>query len=306
MERAKINSIIIPDELRENRKFLVDKIKDDARVVNFLKSNKLDETFLVDNVQMFTDWLKQLDLKDLCVDSDVCYVNDGYYLDISYNGIINKTWVPCFHEQKRLSKSVYLDKYLIKDFPDSLVDISIASILSKPESLDYTNLVIEVASFLDNPKGRGFYLAGDVGVGKTYLLSAITNELAKMNKSIAFVHTPTLANNLKAMISVRGEIERTLNVLKRVDILVLDDIGSEGVSDWIRDDVLLSILDYRMHADKTCFFTSNLTMEQLEAYYAVNNRREVNTLASKRLMERIRMTSKELTLKGSNRREYAK
>ena len=45
-------------------------------------------------------------------------------------------------------------------------------------------------------------------------------------------------------------------------------------------------------------------MDQLEQYYSVNNRKEVRELAAKRLLERIRMTSREVQLVGKNRRIY--
>ncbi len=305
MERAIISEIKVSEEVMENRKYLFSKLKEDKRIQTFLKDNKLDEKFLFDNVQTFADWIVQLDLKDRCLDSDICFVNDGYYLDISYNGIINKTWKPCIHEVNKLKKDVFLDKYIIKDFPDSLVDISLSSIVSQDDVPAYKQVVLQANIFLNNPVGPGLYIHGEVGVGKTYLMSALANELAKKGKTIAFVHTPTLVNDLKGMISQKGAIESTLSKLKRADILVLDDIGVEGVSDWIRDDILLSVLDYRMHANKTCFYTSNLSLQELEVYYSVNNRREVNKLAAERLLERIKMTSREITIKGDNRRVYA-
>ena len=95
--------------------------------------------------------------------------------------------------------------------------------------------------------------------------------------------------------SRRESVDQLLNTLKYVEVLIMDDIGTEGVSDWLRDDILMSILNYRMEANKTCFL-SNLSMDQLEQYYSVNNRKEVRELAAKRLLERIRMTSRKFNL----------
>ena len=47
-------------------------------------------------------------------------------------------------------------------------------------------------------------------------------------------------------------------------MLLLDDIGAENTSNWSRDEVLGPILQYRMENHLPTFFTSNLTMDELE------------------------------------------
>lgn len=303
MERLKIN-VDLNKSVLENRKKMFLEIKDDSRIINFLKKYHLDETYLAENIQKFYDWLSQLDLSQKCESSEVCLLeNRGYYFDLKYDdGILVRELKPCAHQIAYDKQMYFLDNYLIKDFPDSLVKIRIKEILKKDESEEYMKLVVKVASFLNKPSGAGYYIFGAVGVGKTYLLSAITNELARQNFKIAFVHTPTLANNLRSQISENHSLDQTLYNLKNIDILVLDDIGSEIVTNWFRDDILLSILNYRMEAKKTTFFTSNLSVEELLEHYAINNRREYNKLSAQRLIERIKTLSMEVELIGENRR----
>lgn len=304
MEIAKIGKVKLSDSVIENRKYLFNKLKANATVTDFLNANKLDDEFLRNNLQRFDDWLHQLDLKSQCEKSDKCLLMDGYYEDLYYDGLLQKHLVPCSHTLAKLSDEVKLSNYIVSDIPHSLTTVTLGSILRKQESIEYIEAVTEISSYLDTMEGHGYYIHGDVGVGKTYLLSAITNEIVKRGKKVAFVHTPTFANKIKSMISKRQSIDDLLNDLKHVHVLVLDDIGTEGVSDWLRDDILLSILNFRMDSGKTCFYTSNLSMNQLEQYYSVNNKNEYNELAARRLMERIRMTSKEINMSGFNRRNY--
>lgn len=307
MKKQRISAIVLDEDIQANRDFMFNEIKDDARIKEFLLNYELDHVFLKDNIQAFHTWIKTINLAKQCEHSETCYIgNGGYYEDLYYDGLLQKRLVPCAHQEQRIKNEQFLKNYIVMDFPESLIDVTMADIVSKDEPLEYMKLVAEVASYLDRLSGPGYYIHGEVGVGKTYLMSAISNELAKLGKTVAFVHTPTLSNDLKSMISRHESLDNLMYRLKNADVLVFDDIGSEGVSDWLRDDILLSILNYRMESNKTCFYTSNLSVEELQNHYAVNNRRELNELAAQRLLERVKMTSKEVRLIGKNRRDFAK
>ena len=56
-----------------------------------------------------------------------------------------------------------------------------------------------IKNYAENPKTfhKGLYLAGDFGVGKTYLLGAMANELAKRGYTSMMVHMPTFTSMIK-------------------------------------------------------------------------------------------------------------
>ena len=83
---------------------------------------------------------------------------------------------------------------------------------------------------------------------------------------------------------------------------MLDDIGAEYLTPWARDEILGTILQYRMDEDLPTFFTSNLNLKQLEEHFSMtsNGREEVK---ARRMIERIKDLTKEYELTGeSNRR----
>lgn len=146
---------------------------------------------------------------------------------------------------------------------------------------------------------KGAYLYGSYGVGKTYLLGAVANELAKSGVKSYVAHFPSLVVELKAAIS-NNTIQEKLENIKRTEILFLDDIGGESLTPWVRDDVLMTVLDYRMREQLPTFFTSNLTFDLLEEHFkgvTVGDERK-----AKRLMERVKYLSKPLSITGENRR----
>ncbi|KRM07588.1 MAG: primosomal protein DnaI [Liquorilactobacillus ghanensis] len=149
---------------------------------------------------------------------------------------------------------------------------------------------------------QGLYLSGSFGVGKTYLLAAIANQLAAENIISMLVHFPSFAVKLKNSI---GTSQNTplIETVKKVPVLMLDDIGADQLSSWIRDDVLGVILQYRMQEQLATFFSSNLSQQQLLGeYLTVNNRGEAEPLKAQRIMERVRYLSREIVMIGQNRR----
>ncbi len=93
-----------------------------------------------------------------------------------------------------------------------------------------------------------------------------------------------------------------LDAVKRSPILMIDDIGADAMSSWIRDEVFGVILQYRMQEQLPTFFSSNFTMDELEQHLSVTQRGDEEPLKAKRIMERIRYLTKEIEMTGRNRR----
>lgn len=146
---------------------------------------------------------------------------------------------------------------------------------------------------------KGLYLHGSFGSGKTYLIAALLNELEnKKNALTEIVYFPDLLRNLKDDFSL---VETKLNYFQNVDILLIDDIGAENVTAWGRDEILGSILQYRMNHKLTTFFTSNLTIEELEHNLAITKDSE-DKVKARRIVERIKQLTDDLELVSENRR----
>lgn len=148
----------------------------------------------------------------------------------------------------------------------------------------------------------GLYLSGSFGVGKTYLLGAIANELADQGIKSTLVHFPTFAVNMKGSIS-RHTTDQERDAVKESPVLMLDDIGADALSPWLRDDVLGVILEYRMQEELPTFFSSNFSMDDLTNHLAQDTNGNVEPLKAERIMERIRFLSREIQMVGPNLRQ---
>lgn len=148
---------------------------------------------------------------------------------------------------------------------------------------------------------KGLYLQGTFGVGKSFLLGAIANQLAERGFITTIVHFPTFTVEMKQAIA-KDLVGEKLDAVKKSPVLMIDDLGAESMTSWIRDDVLSVILQYRMQEQLVTFFSSNLDMKALESHLTVTQRGEQEPLKAKRIMERVRYLSKEITMSGNDRR----
>ncbi|GEK28568.1 primosomal protein DnaI [Furfurilactobacillus siliginis] len=161
-----------------------------------------------------------------------------------------------------------------------------------------------VADYSQKPREfhQGLYLYGNFGVGKTYLLGAIANELATLGYASTLVHFPSFAVEMKNSIG-KNNVAEKVEAIKVAPVLMIDDIGADSMSSWVRDEILGVILEYRMQEELPTFFTSNFSMDLLsDQHLSVNQKGEKEDVKAARLMQRIRFLSHEVRVVGPNRR----
>ena len=223
------------------------------------------------------------------------------YTAIEDGNNLNFSYIPCDKLIKEENTYAYKKNITCFDLPKEISEAS----FSKAYRDDNKRLPIFkyfkefIDSYLKDKKGKGLYLSGSFGSGKTYLVAALFNELAKKNISSALVYYPELLRSLKS--SFGSDYEEKFDFIKTVPILLLDDIGAENTTSWSRDEVLGPILQYRMEEELPTFFTSNLTLNELEnALSTTNNGTE--KVKAKRIIERIKQLTVPLELISKNRR----
>ncbi len=133
---------------------------------------------------------------------------------------------------------------------------------------------------------KGIYLYGSFGSGKTYLMMKLAKELSK-TKDVLFVYYPELINKIKvAMFKNDSSYDYTLEMMKHVDILFLDDVGREQNTAFNRDQVLGTILQYRYMNNLKTFMTSNYDINMLREHFR-ETKNSIDTLNSDGVIERI-------------------
>ena len=220
------------------------------------------------------------------------------------NESLNFSYQKCEYKEKNDLKTKYLKNVYFYEIPPSVKSASFKNIYR--DDNNRLEIIKKIKSFYDNYKlgreSKGIYLNGNFGSGKSYLIGALFNELAKLNHQSAIIYFPEFLRSLKAGFNHGGEESKELfESIKKVPLLLIDDIGAEKLTDWARDEILGSILQYRMDFKLATFLTSNLTVQELENHLQITNS-SADKVKARRIIERIKFLTDEVTLIGINRR----
>ena len=219
---------------------------------------------------------------------------------------ITFTYKACRFKQKELSKNKYKENLNLFDMPTVLKDARIKDIYtddsSRTEAIKY---ILKFLENYNNKDSKGLYLHGNFGTGKTYLIAALFNELAKKGEKSAIIYFPEFLRSLKASFQKSEYEDATFSekyeYIKKVPFLLIDDIGAENVTAWGRDEILGTLLQYRVNESLPTFFTSNLNIEELENNLAVTKDKS-DKVKARRIIERIKMLTNDIEIIGKNRR----
>jgi DNA replication protein DnaC len=139
------------------------------------------------------------------------------------------------------------------------------------KSVDGRAVVKQVRAYIDDLEanlgaGRGLWLMGGTGTGKTTLAMLVSTAALDVSHSVAIYSLPKLLARIrKTYDSERGE-DSYLEFFERlisVDLLHIDDLGAEKRSDWVLEQ-LYALVNERYEAQKSIIVTTNLEQTELE------------------------------------------
>jgi DNA replication protein DnaC len=131
--------------------------------------------------------------------------------------------------------------------------------------------VNEVRGFIDDldarlQEGRGLWLFGDTGTGKTTLAMLISKAALEAGKTVAIYSLPKLLARIRRTYDSEPGGDSYLSFFERltsVDLLHIDDLGAEKRSDWVLEQ-LYALVNERYEAQRSILITTNLPHPELE------------------------------------------
>ncbi len=197
-----------------------------------------------------------------------CKKNLEPYLRPAFMGL-SARWFPpgsfcnsCEQEKETQEKILAEQKLLDEAFRNSRMSLRFKQRIFEnfiPES--NTQKAYEVALEFQ-PKGNGLLFLGACGVGKTHLAAAIANkQIGKM--PTLFISCPDFLFELREGINKKGKPSHLFDLARRVQLLILDDIGAEKSSEWVQE-TLFVLINYRYEQMLPTILTSNCSLKELE------------------------------------------
>jgi len=132
------------------------------------------------------------------------------------------------------------------------------------------NVVREVRRYVDSidshlDAGRGLWLTGDVGTGKTTLAMLVSKAALEKKRSVAIYSLPRLLAEIRTTYDDGAQHSYTdlIDRLAEVDLLHVDDVGAERTSDWVLEQ-LYAIINARYEDGRAIVVTTNLPYDELK------------------------------------------
>jgi DNA replication protein DnaC len=163
--------------------------------------------------------------------------------------------------------------------------------------LQTRSAVAEARSFVDElddrlGAGRGLWLFGDTGTGKTTLAMLVSKAALEAGHSVAIYSLPKLLARIRRTYDSEPGGDSYLAFFERltsVDLLHIDDLGAEKRSDWVLEQ-LYALINERYEAERSVLVTTNLPHEELEEQIG------------SRTVSRLSQMCDEVPLRGDDRR----
>lgn len=277
----------------------------------FIKKEKITKSMIDRGIGKLYEYTTQQHDCSLCESVATCKnpINGLIPQLVLERDNINLQYVPCenkkIEDARRYTSSMISSMFIPKDVLKA--DMK----MLKLNSSQRIDIMRKATDFIEqvrmNPKdlpSKGFYLHGSFGVGKTFVLAAIANELAKLEIRSILVYVPEFLRELKSSIGDKT-LEEKIEFVKKAPVLMLDDLGAETLTIWTRDEILGTILHYRMAEGLPTFISSNKNYKELGEHLAkVKDDRELDIIKSERIMQRIKTLTIPIDMTGKNYRDF--
>ena len=297
----KTTDLVQTDEIKLTQAFQEACCDEEFR--EYVYNLNIKEDILEQYTTTLQDTFKEFKNCKNCKSLDTCknMLKGHIYTPYKDGNIINFSYDQCKKLQEKNKKEAYKNYLDLYEMPKEVKDASFKNIYKDDKAR--VPIIKYFKEFMDNYfKGnnpKGLYLTGSFGSGKTYLIASLLNEMAKKEVRSILIYYPDFLVDLKTSFGTNyGE---KFNEIKKIPLLLLDDIGAENVSNWSRDEVLGPILQYRMENHLPTFFTSNLSIDELEKNLSITSS-GIDKVKAKRIIERIKQLTISLDLISKNRR----
>ena len=246
---------------------LLEKLKADKDVYESLKPLGLTIKDVRDNIGKLADYQEDFNVCKQCPGFSKCpkkekHISMYVYKDGSY---ITTRSEPC----KEFIKEMETDsKYVAKDFPQEWKK----SVLKNLDlSENRRPLIKEFVNIAKGKSNKWLFVQGNHKVGKSFVLVTFANEFVALGLGkVAVINAAKQFKNLADIAySDKEGFKSTIDLLSTVPLLVIDEFGQEYKNEFIRDQIVIPVLNERSHHDLPTFFSSEFSIKEIQQLYSI-------------------------------------
>ena len=135
--------------------------------------------------------------------------------------------------------------------------------LGKEQVLSLQNAYQQALQFAKELNGW-LILHGGFGCGKTHLAAAIANQVINAGVPTMFLTVPDLLDWLRNSYSIEDtSFESRFEEIRTIQLLILDDLGTENATAWVREKIF-QIINHRYLNRLPTVITTNLDLQRIE------------------------------------------
>lgn len=297
MEEMKLPSLNTP-KLNEYKLDALKKIKQDDNLKEIILKYNLTDKEIIASASKF---LKvQEDLKSCSKCNGKCHKNPSkIQLGLIFNED-NRTFDISFNTCSYYKHMFELQRMFYRiDFPLEFLEFDFAKELTSNDyALSRKKALVHLVSILKNETSKGLYLVGDNQIGKTFIMALFASKyIDKFNTKVAFCSSLDLFKDLNDLFNIKDDKKEAftneLEKLSNIDLLILDGFGNEYKSEYMCDNYLFPLLKNRINNNKLTLFTSNYSLNEIEAMYSFSR---TYVFKAKQLCKMINYLAKEIEI----------
>ncbi|WP_314548343.1 primosomal protein DnaI [uncultured Gemella sp.] len=290
----KISNIVSSNTIDSYKKFMSEKVLSDVEIIKFIRENNFTKTDVENNLEKFYQF----------------YISKDTLLNIEHrpklvceNKEVNIVYIETEEYRNKVESLKTSNRVKTEFIPSRVLTYTFENLSRNREKGILATEIIKVCkNILSKQTTRGVYVYGPTGTGKTYLMGCIYNYFKQNGKEPAILYYPEFIRKIKSKIS-NNSYDLYIDLIRNEEILIIDDIGAENITEFIRDEVLGPIINHREAEKLPTFFSSNLSIDDLSELLS-NGRTTIDKTKALRIVERIHSLSVSHFLDGENEREY--
>ena len=290
----KISNIVSSNTIDSYKKFMSEKVLSDVEIIKFIRENNFTKTDVENNLEKFYQF----------------YISKDTLLNIEHrpklvceNKEVNIVYIETEEYRNKVESLKTSNRVKTEFIPSRVLTYTFENLSRNREKGILATEIIKVCkNILSKQTTRGVYVYGPTGTGKTYLMGCIYNYFKQNGKEPAILYYPEFIRKIKSKIS-NNSYDLYIDLIRDEEILIIDDIGAENITEFIRDEILGPIINHREAEKLPTFFSSNLSIDDL-AELLSNGKTTVDRTKALRIVERIHSLCSSHFLDGENEREY--